>query len=114
MLAMILRFFLVSVGASLLLTGCPKGIIEEAQTVANVELNALAATLNAFSRDTGQFPTTEEGLNLLVERRLLLGIPNDPWGRPYQYVALPSTKRGYDVFSFGPDPAKDSDDIHLK
>ncbi len=74
----------------------------------------LRAALGAFKDATGRYPTTEEGLRLLVERQmnypggrtapLLRRIPPDPWGNAYQY-ACPGAHncKGYDLYSFGPD-----------
>ncbi len=79
--------------------------------------------LRAFRVHVGRYPTTEEGLGaLLVAPRAVEhhwrgpyvdpAIPLDPWGREYQYRA-PGRKNtsGYDVWSLGPDPSRNADDI---
>ena len=101
------------IAVSLLCVGCPSRIIGDGDTRTNADLDALATTLNEFKRITGRFPSTDEGLHSLVERNLILIIPNDPWGRPYRYTASPASERGYDLYSLGPRPEKSSDDIHL-
>jgi general secretion pathway protein G len=64
-------------------------------TAARSQINTLMAALSTYKMDTGQFPTTEQGLQVLraappgvpnwqgpyLEREL----PNDPWGNPYVY-----------------------------
>ena len=60
-----------------------------------------------------RYPSAEQGLQALVARPsvepappnwkpYLEKLPNDPWGRPYQY-ANPGVKGEIDVFSFGAD-----------
>jgi general secretion pathway protein G len=57
----------------------------------------------------GRYPTTEEGLKVLIQEGFLRanqadGTLKDPWGKEYVYIypgqAHPDT---YDVKSFGPD-----------
>ncbi len=80
--------------------------------------------IERFRLDTGRYPTSEEGLSVLLR---VLGkeeshwkgpylegpsIPKDPWGRDYRYRA-PCRKKGfaYEVFSLGPDGQISDDDI---
>jgi general secretion pathway protein G len=71
----------------------------DARTIAaRSDLTGLETALDAYEIDTGQYPTTAEGLKALVTSpfngRLGAGnwhgpyvraVPNDPWGRPYRY-----------------------------
>lgn len=61
-----------------------------------VQIADLDKALELFKLDVGRFPTTEEGLQALVTKPASVasgwagpylkgGLPNDPWGRPYQY-----------------------------
>jgi len=75
---------------------------------------SIKTPLMAYRTAIGGYPSTNEGLNALVqpvagkESRwrgpYVDKIPLDPWGNPYQYrnpgIHNP---RGYDVWSFGPD-----------
>ena len=64
-------------------------------TLAHAQINSFMTALGAYKLDTGLFPTTEQGLQALRTRPqgltqwqgpyLPQEIPNDPWGRPYQY-----------------------------
>lgn len=68
-------------------------------TAARVQVRAIAASLETLRLDLGRYPTTEEGLALLVEPPrgsdnamwrgpyLDAELPADPWGRPYVYAA---------------------------
>jgi general secretion pathway protein G len=80
-------------------------------TAARVDVNNLMQALKLYKVDNQRYPTQEQGLDALVHKpatapipanwRLYLDkLPNDPWGRPYQYLN-PGVKSEVDVFSFG-------------
>jgi general secretion pathway protein G len=63
--------------------------------------------------DNRNYPTAEQGLNALVVKPTvgpaplnwnpyIDKLPNDPWGRPYQYMN-PGVKGEVDVLSLGAD-----------
>jgi general secretion pathway protein G len=82
------------------------------QSVARAQVEAFGKALDAFRLDVGRYPSTEEGLAVLVERSgsepkwngpyLQKTIPSDPWGRAYLYRA-PGTKHDFDLMSYGRD-----------
>ena len=99
------------------------GRSEEARkAVAKADINLnIATALKLYELDHGAFPSSDEGLNALKSAPAsaqnwkgpyLDRIPNDPWGRPYQYHS-PGTRRpqDYDLFSLGRDGAESGDDI---
>src|ERR687889_769717 len=68
---------------------------------------------NAFRLDNSRYPTSEQGIAALVTRpssgpaptnwkSYLDKVPNDPWGKPYQYLN-PGIRGEIDVFSLGAD-----------
>lgn len=78
--------------------------------------------LRSFQLHVGRYPTTEEGLQALVERPsgveernwrgpYIEELPDDPWGNPYRY-RFPGqhNPRSYDVWSVGPDGTSGTDD----
>lgn len=82
-------------------------------TAARTDVNNLMQALKLYRLDNQRYPTTEQGLQALVARpgagpapinwkQYLDKLPNDPWGRPYQYLA-PGIKGEVDVLSFGAD-----------
>jgi len=82
-------------------------------TAARTDVNNLMQALKLYRLDNQSYPTAEQGLDALVRkptagavppnwRPYLEKLPNDPWGRPYQYVN-PGVKGEIDVFSFGAD-----------
>ena len=83
--------------------------------VARAQIEAFEKALDTFRIDVGRYPTTEEGLAVLVNRPsdspkwngpyLKKSVPLDPWGKPYIYRA-PGTKGDFDLVSFGKDSAQ--------
>jgi general secretion pathway protein G len=76
------------------------------------QIDGLEKALDQFRLDVGRYPTTEEGLKALFERPsdmprwsgpyLKKAVPDDPWGKPYQYVQ-PGEHGEFDLYSFGRD-----------
>ena len=82
-------------------------------TAARTDVNNLVQALKLYRLDNQRYPSGEQGLEALVRkptagtvppnwRPYLDKLPNDPWGRPYQYVN-PGVRGEVDVFSFGAD-----------
>jgi general secretion pathway protein G len=80
---------------------------------AAVQIQMLANALDLFYLDIGRYPTSEEGLEILVKRPgnlpqwagpyLDKGVPKDPWGRDYVYRFPGSHENTYDLYSLGAD-----------
>ena len=82
-------------------------------TAAKTDVNNLMQALKLYRLDNQRYPTGEQGLQALVAKPTtppippnwkpyLDKLPNDPWGRPYQYLN-PGVKGEVDVFSWGAD-----------
>lgn len=82
-------------------------------TAARTDVNNLVQALKLYRLDNQRYPTAEQGLRALIARPTtapvppnwkpyLEKLPNDPWGRPYQYLN-PGIKAEIDVMSFGAD-----------
>lgn len=82
--------------------------------IAHQSIERLASVLDIYKLDIGSYPTTEQGLQALLDRPsgvthwsgpYLKGekVPEDPWGHPYVY-RMPSERPGhdYDLYSLGP------------
>ncbi len=89
---------------------------------AAVDIQQLESALEMYKLDNNVFPTTEQGLEALVEaptmdpipRNFQLGgyikrLPNDPWGNEY-YIISPGELGRIDLFTAGPDGITGSDD----
>ena len=85
-------------------------------TTAKSQIEMLSSALDAYRLDTGSYPTTQQGLQALMELPtidpptnwrgpyLRKAVPPDPWGRPYVYL-FPgeSNPKGFDLLSYGAD-----------
>lgn len=79
---------------------------------ARAQIDALEKSLDQYRLDLGRYPTTEQGLAVLMERPagekkwsgpyLKKAVPNDPWGHPYIY-RQPGEHGEYDLLSLGKD-----------
>ena len=84
---------------------------------AQSDIAAIASAVNLYRLDNFRYPTTEQGLEALVDRPnsdpvppnyasngYMDRLPSDPWGQPYQYLQ-PGVHGDFDVFTYGADGA---------
>ena len=80
---------------------------------ARTDVNNLMQAIKLYKLDNQRTPTAEQGLQALIAKPTtgpippnwkpyLEKLPNDPWGRPYQYLN-PGIKGEVDVMSLGAD-----------
>jgi general secretion pathway protein G len=79
---------------------------------AKAQIDALEKALDQYRIDIRHYPTTEQGLAALNTKPadeahwdgpyLKKTVPNDPWGKPYQYHS-PGEHGEIDLFSYGRD-----------
>ena len=92
-------------------------------TKAKQDIRTLESALNLYRLDNFRYPTTEQGLQALVERPTsgpeasqyreggyMDRLPQDPWGTPYQYLN-PGRHGELDIFSYGADGRRGGDGI---
>ena len=83
-------------------------------TTAKAQINVLSKAVEQLRLDIGRYPTSQEGLNLLMSPPadgtsgwngpyLSKPVPLDPWGKPYQYVYPGTRNPDYDIVSYGAD-----------
>lgn len=89
---------------------------DEARIVAaRQDIGSLMQALKLYRLDNRRYPSTEQGLQALVQKPVqapqpdnwkaggyVERLPLDPWGQPYQYLN-PGLRGEVDVFSFGAD-----------
>jgi general secretion pathway protein G len=90
---------------------------EAKQAKARIQIESLETALKLYKLDSGDYPTTEQGLQALVEAPtvgtlpkkwrdggyLEKGkVPNDPWGNEYVYLC-PGARGDFDIISYGAD-----------
>jgi general secretion pathway protein G len=86
---------------------------EARRIAARQDIATVVQALKLYRLDNGRYPSTEQGLKALVAKPssdpvplnwkpYLDSLPNDPWGKPYQY-AYPGQHGEMDVWSYGAD-----------
>ena len=92
------------------------------KTKARQDIRALEAALNLYKLDNYVYPTTDQGLEALIqepsspepanwkEGGYLDRLPLDPWQQPYLYLS-PGENGSIDIFTLGPDQQPSDDDI---
>jgi len=90
---------------------------------ARADIRTLEMALDMYRADMLDYPTTEEGVDALVDAPAghprtaryrtdgyIRRLPADPWGNPYQYVS-PGEDHAFDVYSFGADGRLGGEDL---
>ena len=88
-------------------------LTESKVKTARIQIVSIGSALDLFYLDAGRYPTSAEGLAVLVRPTAgitawngpyLKGaiVPSDPWGKPYVYRS-PGEHGAYDVVSLGSD-----------
>jgi general secretion pathway protein G len=117
-------FTLIEIMVVIIILGILVGLIvprfmekpERARIVkAQMQIESIAAALKEYKLDSGDYPTTEQGLEALVEKPsigkiprrypekgYLPKIPKDPWGNDYVYIS-PGEHGDFDLISYGAD-----------
>ena len=115
---------IIGVLAALIVPNVLERTDDARMTAARTDITNIMQALKLYRLDNQRYPTSEQGLQALVAKPTsgpipsnwkpyLEKLPNDPWGRPYQYLN-PGIKGAVDVMSFGADgqsggEGKDSD-----
>lgn len=102
------------------------GRTDEAKVAeARIQIRNLETAVKMYKLDNGFYPSTEQGLEALVERPVVGSIPRrwreggylesrkipkDPWGRPFVYIS-PGIHGDFDIISMGADGAKGGDGL---
>lgn len=87
-------------------------------TAAKQDIRVIESALNMYKLDNYNYPSTEQGLEALVEKPdgdppapnwqqggYLDQVPKDPWGRQYKYLK-PGQHGEIDVYTLGADGKK--------
>jgi general secretion pathway protein G len=116
---------IIGVLAALIAPTVLSRIGEAKGTAAKSDIASIMNALKMYKLDNGRYPTSEQGLDALVNKPTSGPVSNnwkpeldklkpDPWGKPYLY-ANPGTHGEIDVFSYGADgqPGGESDDADI-
>lgn len=93
-------------------------------TRARQDVSSLVTALNIYRLDNFTYPSTDQGLDALIQKPAGLPaapnwkqggyvdrLPTDPWGSPYQYLS-PGLHGEIDVYSLGADGAAGGEGIN--
>jgi len=86
------------------------GKSEEAKSkIVCIQMKSISQTLKMFKLDTSSYPKTEEGLNLLIEKKYFEDgkLPKDSWGNKFIYV---QNESAFDLISIGSDKKEGTED----
>lgn len=78
-----------------------------------IQMKSIAQSVKMYKLDNSTYPTTQDGLNILVEKKYFEDgkLPKDSWGNEFIYL---STEDSFDIVSYGADRKENtSDDIYL-
>ena len=117
-------FTLIEIMVVIIILGILVGLVvprlmekpEKARKVkAQMQIESISAALKEYKLDNGDYPTTEQGLEALVEKPsigkipkkypekgYLSKIPKDPWDNDYVYIS-PGEHGDFDLISYGSD-----------
>lgn len=111
LVVLVIMGLLISVVAPTVLNRADEARIQKAQA----DFKAIETSLKIYRLDNFVYPTTEQGLEALVEASsldpeprnfkdggYLEELPIDPWGRPYLYLS-PGEHKKVDIYSLGAD-----------
>ncbi len=86
---------------------------------AKADIAILSQAMETYRLDNLNYPDASQGLAALVTPPVAAGgartegyikkLPNDPWGRPYQYT-VPGKAGAFDIYSLGADGAPGGQD----
>ncbi|MCH2171257.1 type II secretion system major pseudopilin GspG [Myxococcota bacterium] len=130
-------FTLIEIMATVLIMGLLMGIVgyqvfqqvdKGRVTATRAQISSLESVLELYRMDNARFPTTEQGLQALVEPSSLAPepqsfpsggylkggrVPVDPWGEPYQYESPGSNNSfAFDLWSYGADGAAGGEGVN--
>lgn len=124
-------FTLIEIMVVIIILGILVGLIvprfmekpERARRVkAQLQIESISTALKEYKLDSGDYPTTEQGLEALVEKPsigkipkkypekgYLPKIPKDPWDNDYIYIS-PGEHGDFDLISYGADGEEGGED----
>lgn len=117
--------FLLLFSAILILSfsACRKSYQLKEESAGFFVRNSISSPLLNFKSDMGRYPSTQEGLAVLIkppndedaenwQGPYVFELPLDPWGNEY-YYKYPGEHNtdSYDIWSMGPDGLSSEDDI---
>jgi general secretion pathway protein G len=114
---------LIEILVVLVLIGIVLGIVggnfigrgEKAKSdAARIEIGQIGQALDLYKLEVGRYPTTQEGLQALIQAPSGASnwngpywkkstLPKDPWGNEYKYASPAQSGGPYEIMSYGAD-----------
>ena len=94
-------------------------MVKGKQNAARSQIAALRDAVEEFHRDTGHYPTSDQGLAVLTKspgkniEPLLRQVPLDPWNHPYVFENLGKNEPPFEIISLGADGREGGDGADL-
>jgi general secretion pathway protein G len=98
--------------ASFVLPSLTEKSDEAKDKITCIEMKNIAQAVKMYKIDNSSYPSTSEGLNILVEKKYFEDgkLPKDSWGNSFIYT---QSGDGFEIISFGGDKTEGgSDDIY--
>src|SRR5215203_1455945 len=117
---LVVGIIVIILGVAVSKLGNTTGVAKDMRVTA--DLQAISTQLRLYESVNGFVPTTEQGLDALVNPpntapkptrwyQLFKELPKDPWGSNYVYLSPGRKNPGsYDLYSPGPDRKPDTPD----
>ncbi len=86
------------------------GKSEEAKDkIVCVQMKSISQALKLYKLDNSTYPTTEEGLNILIEKKYFEDgkLPKDSWSNEFIYI---QSDDSFDLISMGSDKKENTED----
>ncbi len=119
MVVIVIMGLLVAVVAPNVLQNQDRAMIEKARA----DISVLEQALDMYKLDNHVYPTTNQGLQALIQRPetgiqpknyrsngYIKRLPDDPWGAPYVYIQ-PGEHGPFDLYSTGADGEEGGEDL---
>lgn len=119
MVVIVILGLLAAVVAPNVLQNQDRAMVEKARA----DISVLEQSLDMYKLDNHIYPSTDQGLQALVEKPdtgsvpksyrsngYIKYLPNDPWGNPYLYIK-PGEHGPYDLYSTGADGEEGGEDL---
>lgn len=115
---------IIGIMAGLIIPRIMGGPEEARRTKAQIQMESIETALKLYKLDNGAYPSTEQGLQALIEppsvgqlpRKWRKGgymekgkVPKDPWGNEYIYLS-PGLHSDFDLISYGHDGEQGGED----
>lgn len=118
LIEILIAVVIIGILASLIGPSLFNNVSDAKQEAARNQLDVFKLALDDYRLDTGDYPTTQQGLEALTEKPTTPPVPEnwsgpyldhhqvplDPWGNKYHYQYPPQHRQyKYDLYSYGKD-----------